>query len=434
VTALEITRRPVVLAASASASMLTDILARIATIRGRAALYGVENDVTRSELIMGGSVEADFQQGYYAAGFVSAADPEILPGWSYDRAGIATARRADLLTVDTFAADEPRINDRGLLVEGSATNLVPYSENDPGWAGGGSGAPTVDTDHIEDGARGVSMTWTAGPVGFGDTEAHGGGFVAPNGACTLSYYLKFSRPLTGAEEITVFCTGAQGGWALAFNAGDCPTTFARRAATTTAAGTPALSVYAFVSGALTAPLTLYLARRQFEAGANASSYIPTAGSAATRAADDVSFDFASVGEGGLFIEVDLPSFDPPGGVTQTLVNWTAADNHGVRLYRDGSSLVFNVAFAGVVVYAPSVAGYSGAARVRACIGWRDGAVHAALDGVALASGVWPALALAKIRPGAAFYGSDQLRSHIRRLTVFDRMPTAEEQIAMTEGG
>lgn len=211
------------------------------------------------------------------------------PSVTYGRTGAGTALTS-AGDVVAFATDVPRITDRGMLLEAdAATNLNPYSADDPSWAAYGSTPPTVSGDVTTDGVRCVSATFAAGLDGYEVTRASGSTFPIVNGdRYAASYRMKLSRALTGAESILLYVTGSAGGWHVDFNSANSPTTFTRFSAVTVASATGPDTFTIFPLTSLSSPVTVFVGERQFEVGAAATSLIDTAGSEATRGAENAS--------------------------------------------------------------------------------------------------------------------------------------------------
>jgi len=305
VTTLAITSRPVVLETRASGAMLTDILARIARIRGRTSAWGAEDPV-RAEYLAGYSVEADFALGYYRAGFVEGADPAILPGWTLARIGQANAYNAvgQLLS---FATGVPRITTRGLLIEGPATNLCAnYNANPTDTTGvefvdfgsGSSFAVVDDATALND--AGLTAICSTGKVyrliaGASGALAAFPGLVGTTGSCTVSAFIRGGTGLIyGGYDATP-----------AIPASD---SYVRR--------------HSVVSGYVDARCTilaqpnqtLYIVLNQAEEGVVLTSPIITTGAAATRGYDNAAIDWPSLEAYTVFVEVVWPEVDVANGM------------------------------------------------------------------------------------------------------------------------
>lgn len=108
----------------------------------------VEVDATPVGLI----ADLTFPSGPFRVGVAAANQINGLADWTYGRTGAAYALKSDG-TLQTFAANAPRITDRGLLIENAATNLVIRSQemDHGGWAKSAAGtgsAPVVTANAV----------------------------------------------------------------------------------------------------------------------------------------------------------------------------------------------------------------------------------------------------------------------------------------------
>jgi hypothetical protein len=246
-------------------------------------------------------------------------------------------------------------NRLGLLIEEARTNLNPYSEENSQWTGQGTAPPTVDADVTFDNIRGVSTTFTTGSVvgyaGSRGTHQTGNKFPIVNGTTyTASVMVKTSRMLTAGEGIRVYVTGAYGDWAIDITSADDYTTPIRKEATAvaTATGDDYFVVYPN-TGPITSDLIVYIGQMQFEAGAKATSYIPTTGAAATRAADvcsttDVSWARST---SGTFYVESKRSTVLTGQANYRFALSDGSANNLIAIYSSNASSLFNYKKAGV---------------------------------------------------------------------------------------
>lgn len=223
--------------------------------------------------------------------------PSSIPGWTFTRASTGYAETVAGALV-AFASGAPRITDKGLLVEEARTNLLLQSQNfATTWATTGFTISTDDTV-APDG------TMTA------DTATAGGSNVLNQTAalaatsCTYSIYAKQGSSPTRANYFLVrngtTATNLVGG-TVDYGTGLFTYTYGStgvviqtlangwyRICITVTSGITSgdlISVYAGFVGFPEAGQYCRLWGAQLEAGAFATSYIPTTTASATRAAD-----------------------------------------------------------------------------------------------------------------------------------------------------
>lgn len=315
---VEIDSRPVEIEVGVGPEALADILTGIASIRGRAADWGVVNDVTQAEELAGQSVEADFTQDYYRSGFAEGSAPAIMPGWSFSRAGVGTMFNAAGV-IESFASGVPRITDRGLLVERAATNLLLRSQefDNAAWTkvSGGNGAdPTVTANA----AVAPDGTTTADEIVFNRGASNVGGdisFLSQVSISTVSaavysgsIWLRSNTPCSvllrhvGSASYTLL---------------NVTNAWTRFALSETASGTSSAFELGLRGGfgvSQTAMVETW--GGQLEA-TETTSYIATAGSAATRAAD-IATGPSIASSGTILMEFEVPPHD---GVLRRLVTF-----------------------------------------------------------------------------------------------------------------
>jgi len=231
----------------------------------------------------GATFGSNFTTSQYQLSGAVYGDPSLIPGWTFTRASTGYAETV-AGTLTSFASGAPRITDKGLLVEEARTNLCLQSQalaTTP-WASGaaGTGVATVVTNNYALAPDGT-MTATRLQCSLG-----GGTTTGDN-----SYQ---AQALTGAS-----CRGSF--WVKTTD-GSAKTIYMRGASATSVAVTGEWTRYTFDAGTL-AGTTFAIGLRggqtptnsntcdilvwgaQLEAGAFATSYIPTTTASATRAAD-----------------------------------------------------------------------------------------------------------------------------------------------------
>lgn len=234
---------------------------------------------------------------------MSIIEPNALGDGTLARASTGTFIGSDGL-LQTAAVDVPRLQysladltaPPTLLVEAAATNLIFRSEADSGWAALGTTPPTVNSTNTT--VDGVVCTSTTFPVTTGGTFASGRvtgttstGSINSGVTINQSSWIKISRALVGAEQITFYITGTFGGSNFLLTASNSAQ-FLAWARAQGAPLTPTLTgadYFVIFPTTLTSPITVFSSRRQIETGTVATSYIATPTTAAvTRAADVVS--------------------------------------------------------------------------------------------------------------------------------------------------
>ncbi len=263
----------------------------------RADLYGLADD-TRRNLFMHSGIELLFASGYYRSG-VSVAALASLPGYSYTRTGAATAETAAGVVVN-FAANVPRITDRGVLIEEARTNLLLRSAefDNAAWTKAASGTGLTPVVTANDAAA-PDGTMTAdrvvlslaGGTASGDRSTLQQGVTGLTAAASYSntYYVK---GVAGEQIVyrqvnnnTYSGHTFTGGWDRIGNIETAATTIS--------------TIEIGLRGAQAAPssnaVTFHIWGGDLQLGAFRTSHIPTTGAAATRAADVMALGSLSVG-------------------------------------------------------------------------------------------------------------------------------------------
>lgn len=275
----------------------------------------------QAEIQMGAQLIMDFQgarsgrRPYYWYRGTRYARPEKIPGWSFSRASVGYAEDSAGNLI-AFPANEPRITDKGLLIEEARTNYVWNNVmagavlGSPGaaptyWVPSGSSPAAVGLTQTiaagtENGLAYLEITLSGTPTTTGGTGYYFTGttenvLVSPGQTWTASAYARLIGAATGVTSFTLSIVERDVGGA---STGSSATTMAlgsamaRFAHTRTMSGGATVKAQAnagvnFTSG-VPLNVTYRLYAPQMEQGSFATSPILTATGVATRAADNVS--------------------------------------------------------------------------------------------------------------------------------------------------
>ncbi|MGV3578278.1 hypothetical protein [Brevundimonas sp.] len=225
----------------------------------------------------------DFVQGQYGRGAETTTTFTALSGVAFARAGSATALRADG-GLAVFAADTPRITDRGLCIEPAATNRCAVSNANPdagmtGFSKGGDAASTLTR---------VSAVSALAAAGL-DTIATSGFLIRLNnsaGTAAATLNVSGAAGVAAAHSFSAWIGGGSGwiGRNGSNSQGFGASAVLRRVTglnlTTTTSTTLAIQA--------DAGQVIDVILPQLEIGAPASAPIVTTGAAATRGAESAS--------------------------------------------------------------------------------------------------------------------------------------------------
>ena len=213
---------------------------------------------------------------------------EATTGLTYTRSGAATAWRKDG-TLAEFAPNVIRRTDRGVLIEGQATNLVRYSRQGSAEPGGNVAVPVANSNHVEDGRACMSGTFPVTTDGhINKCQVLFGGVVRVQKDLIYSWAatIKLSRPLVGDESVRVWFAGWNDLGHVTITASSQQNGWSRVGATRTSIATGDYYLYV-IPMTLLSPLTVYCTDIQLEQTSYTSSPIITTGAAATRGADSL---------------------------------------------------------------------------------------------------------------------------------------------------
>lgn len=213
----------------------------------------------------GGSLET--QAPFSSAAFKLPLTNTLAPVGGY---GPATFTRSTTATVfdNEGILKEVRAGAARFTGARRVANIVPYSEDDPGWVGLGTTAPTVSTSVVYDGSTCCSVTFADGLSGYGVTRAQGTVFqVTLNNTYTASYKIAASRPLVSGEILRVYLTGSAGICVIDFTstANILTSSLVKYEATSTnsiSSGSDRFTI--FPNANLLTPITVYFTERQCE--------------------------------------------------------------------------------------------------------------------------------------------------------------------------
>ncbi len=267
----------------------------------------------------------------------------------------------------TAAANEPRFEKEGLLIEGQSTNLFLNSENVAVWANPpAASASTRELQAVQGGLVTCKVTATSVNGGVRQT------YNSPAGGIhTVSFYLS-----KNSQSLKFLLENGGAAWGEGAQAAIAPATgtITVVAGITAAKSIPFLAGYIYqltlpagkVGGILNAEWRLdaagdmYIGMPQLEALPFASSYIPTAGAAVTRAADVCWIPMAGNSNNRMSFALTISGFKPVGAGVTSRALWYE-DNPfqgpylGIR-YRDGEIVGAHGATATATAYSSGLSG------------------------------------------------------------------------------
>lgn len=252
---------------------------------------GAVTNIVNKEII---SLSLDFVAGTYEINGISYGSVTALPGWNFSRASPAMTYAEDTAgNLVAFAANTPRITDKGFLIEESSTNLLLQSALNTGWVSAGTTPPAVLDNQSHLGIPCGSVTFTP----LSDTDYAGSraqrttyrASVVAGNEYKASMYISLSRTLTGSESIIYYYTGSNGYSQYVIDASNSAQyvgKWGRVISSRTSQSLTGLQYpVVFLDTAMSSDVTVYMSRGQVEQSSFVSSYIPTTDSIVTRNPD-----------------------------------------------------------------------------------------------------------------------------------------------------
>jgi hypothetical protein len=353
----------------------------------------------------------------------------------FDNSGVLTRCNANLPRFDHDPTTQILKVLKGLLIEEQRTNLLPNSNNFAAWSinnfiatGSAATAPTGANEAwllnatTADGRTAVSLNigadatvytlslyLKAGTAAVTDLRIL---FVSGNDVyARITWATASIAPRTTGHAFTPTLQSVGGGWYRAVMG---------------AANTSRTQVlpYVFPAGQGTSVSGSVLAfGAQFEAGACPTSYIPTAGAAATRAGDVCTVPTSAFGyntsEGTLFVEAVCA---PANGNYSYAAIDDGTTNNQVQMSRSSAATSLLVRANGASQAAFDPAPIVPGATFKAALAYRADDFGAAVNGIAAPSDISGAVPVGPtiLRIGSRNSNQDICNSHIRRVAYYPR--------------
>lgn len=404
-------------------------------LRFRAVRYGINESDEAIAFAVYGS-EFLFAGGYFRDGLTSFASLSDYDAITVERATSGTAQNG-IGGVKSFAPDVPRLDDLGLLVERSATNLLLRSEqfDQAPWIASAFGdalAPVVTPDA----ALAPDGTFTAMEVVFdlNGTNASSDISQLSQTVANLSPDVAYAGDIWVRSETpcTLLVRHVGGGGYLVVEVTSEWQRAGRQEVASRASGAFQIGLRGGFFGA-SSNATVELWGAQLSLGERLS-YIPTADTTASRAKDVVLFSrIPSPDHGCLFVEALL---GPLGSASQTIADWANAsgDDRIIVARNTVGTIEATVIVGGNLLASIPLAAAEPDSKVRVAVAWKDGAWLFCQNGIEYGgvSGGDP-INVTDLHLGATWDGANQLNGRLLRLATFELCPSTAELRKMTSG-
>lgn len=418
-----------------------------AAAAGRGALYGF-TDLVEARLFAEESWEADFVNGYYRDGLVPSTSLASLPDWSFSRNSAATAEPAgsDLVA---YAAHQPRITNRGLLIEGGRAEGLGYTSDFGSWSATNVTLTTVGEDYAgvpftkveATGAGGTDFLRETSAIGEaagttfwcivrkGTGAGVGNRFAIYNMTQAASVMIASLDWDTGAITFDPGGGVTSGGTATAMGEGCWRVDFTPP--TGIADGDQLRCRAGFIGLTQAAGDHLFISRANVQNAPFPTSYIENnTGAQATRLSDVAITDLTEAGDFTVFVEADMGAH----AVNEALFAAVSpSGSNGLVVFRNGSGVIMAQSINAGVTTEQAVATRPGDRRVRLALTSLPGASRISVDG---ATPVEVAAArprdLSVLTLGReSTSGQAFLNGYLRRAMVWSRAATDAQLQAMT---
>jgi hypothetical protein len=336
----------------------------------------------------------------YKASTIYAQKPLTTDGQlSFSRASTATRVNASGL-IEAVASNVPRLDYLGsscprLLLEPQRTNLQTFSEqfDNAAWAKLGTTTPTITANATTspDGTTNADLLTGTGGIG---QRVQSTISVSLLTAYSVSIYVKANTSTTARLNIfdgitdrggdITFSTGAVTTYGTGVNATsqNMGNGWYRFTINYTSFATISIDIQFGVSGST----SYYLWGAQVEAGAYATSYIPTLAASVTRVADNLEqggiSSLIGQGSGSLFVDFNLTQLDEFGGIVELNATSSGTTTRILLWKNTINQLQANFGGMGSVINAAATVG-----RHKVCITYSASFLKYFLDGVKIGQSV-----------------------------------------------